>query len=184
MTYIYVATRIITYFGTELRTFWEHLVCRFFKIPVEDARAFKSSEMCGHIEHELTKSVEEAFVMCFFPFIMNLLLGICVLLTGAYRVIYIGEISVSSCIFLWVGISLLANCAPSFEDVLSFKDALYNDKTKGVVRVLLTPHFAVSYACAFLERYSLTFVLSVAFAFAFPTVFSLLFPVLEKLIIK
>ena len=184
MTYIYVATRIITYFGTELRVFWEHLICRFFKIPIEDARAFKSSEMCGHIEHELVNSLSASFMMCFFPFIINFVLGICVLLTGAYRVVYIGDITLSSCVFLWVGVSLLANCAPSFEDALSFKDLLYSKKTNTFVKIILTPHMAVSYVSALLERYSLTFVLSVAFALFFPTIFGVLFPVLDRLIVK
>ena len=49
MTYIYVATRIITYFGTELRVLWEQIVCRLLKIPQEDTRTFKATEMCGHV---------------------------------------------------------------------------------------------------------------------------------------
>ena len=74
MTYLYVATRVFTYFGTELRVFWEQLALRFFKVPQEDTRTFKSSEMCGHIEHELTSSLSSSFMVCFLPFFMNLVL--------------------------------------------------------------------------------------------------------------
>ena len=40
MNYIYVATRVLTYFGTLLRTIWEHIVCRICKIAAEVTRAF------------------------------------------------------------------------------------------------------------------------------------------------
>ena len=182
MTYIYVATRIITYFGTELRVLWEQLVCRFFKIPQEDPRTFKVTEMCGHVEHELLKSLKESFFMCFLPFFINFVLGICILLTGSYRVFYIGDISLSSLVFLIVGVSLLSNCAPSFEDALSFKDYLYSKETSTFVKIILTPHFAVSYACAYLERYSITFILAILFAWVFPNVFSFTFPLLNQIL--
>ena len=182
MTYIYVATRIITYFGTELRVLWEQIVCRFLKIPQEDTRTFKATEMCGHVEHELLKTLTESFLMCFVPFFMNFILGICILLTGSYRVFYIGDISIPSIVFLVAGISLLANCAPSFEDALSFKDYLYSKDTSLFVKILLTPHFAVSYAAAFLERYSVTFVLAILFAWVFPTLFSFTFPLINQIL--
>ncbi|MBR3790101.1 MAG: hypothetical protein IKJ86_08930 [Clostridia bacterium] len=182
MTYIYVATRIITYFGTELRVLWEQIVCRFLKIPQEDTRTFKATEMCGHVEHELLKTLTESFLMCFVPFFMNFILGICILLTGSYRVFYIGDISIPSIVFLVAGISLLANCAPSFEDALSFKDYLYSKDTSLFVKIILTPHFAVSYAAAFLERYSVTFVLAILFAWVFPTLFSFTFPLINQIL--
>ncbi len=182
MTYIYVATRIITYFGTELRVLWEQIVCRFLKIPQEDTRTFKATEMCGHVEHELLKSLKEAFLICFVPFVMNFILGTCILLTGSYRVFYIGDVSLSSIVFLVAGISLLSNCAPSFEDALSFKDALYSKDTSLFVKIILTPHFAVSYACAYLERFSLTLILSILFAWAFPTLFSVTFPIINQML--
>ena len=182
MTFIYVATRVITYFGTELRTFWQHLMLRFLKVPQEDTRTFKSSEMCGHIEHELLESLSQSFWLCFFPFIMNFVLGCCLLLTGSFRVFYIGDISVVGFIFLWVGISLISNCSPSFEDALSFKDHLYKKETNIIVKIILSPFFAISYVCAFLERYSITFVLSIVFAWVFPTIFSFTFPFINQIL--
>ncbi len=180
MRYIYVATRIITYFGTELRVFWEQLVCRFFKIPQEDTRTFKSSEMCGHVEHEITDSLAASFWLCFLPFILNFLLGCCLLLTGSFRVFYIGDVSFVSMIFLWVGVSLLSNCAPSFEDALSYKDNLYKKETNIIVKILLSPHCVISYICAFLERFSLTFVLAIAFAWIYPEIVSFAFPLIQR----
>lgn len=168
MNGLYFATRVITYFGTELRVFFEHVICRIFKIPVEDERVFKPSELCGHIEHELIKSAGQSFVMCFVPFFLNLFLGSCMLLTGSFKLFYIGDFkSPIAYIMLYLGISLVANCAPSFEDALSFKDNLYT-KSNMFLKIILSPFFAVAYASAFLERFSLTFLLSIAYAVFFP----------------
>ncbi|MBQ6935984.1 MAG: hypothetical protein IJN49_05470, partial [Clostridia bacterium] len=92
------------------------------------------------------------------------------------------DISLSSIVFLIAGISLLSNCAPSFEDALTFKDSLYSKDTSLFLKIILTPHFAVSYACAFLERYSVTFVLAIIFAWIFPTLFSFTFPLINQIL--
>lgn len=182
MTYIYVATRIITYFGTETRVFFEQLICRILGIPQEDTRSFKVSEMCGHVEHELAAGLKQAFLLCFLPFTFNFILGVSVLLTGAYRVFYIGDYTFSSILFAWVGISLLANCAPSFEDALSFKDYLYGQNTKLIVKIVLSPFFAVYFACSFLERYSVTLILAILFAWVFPMLFGFTFPLINQIL--
>ncbi len=184
MTYIYVITRVITYFGTELRTFSEHLICRFFKLAVEDSRSFKMSELCGHVEHELVRNLKESFSICFFPFLINFVLGCFMLLTGSFRLFYIGDLSLVAIMFLWLGISFFSNCVPSFEDALSFKDNLYKKETNIILKIILSPFFAVCYIFSFLERYSLTFVASILFAVVYPEIVSLAFPLLERLILK
>lgn len=181
MTTVYVVTRVLTFFGTFLRAFWEHVVCRICKIPAEDIRAFKFDELCGHVEHELINKTSHAFLMCWLPFTLNFTMGTMFLLTGAYRVFYIGEISLTSLGVLWLGISCIANCAPSFEDMLSLKDCIYGGKNKAL-KVILAPFFGVVCAMACLEKYSLTFVLSIVYAVVFPHAFSLLLPALNKFI--
>ncbi len=179
MTNLFIATRVITFFGTELRALWEHIVCRICKIPIEDSRSFKVSELCGHIEHELIKTKGAAFLMCFLPGFFNLILSMVFLLGGAYRIFYIGDYSTwTSYIFLWLGISFAANCLPSFEDMLSFKDAFYAQKGISLAKIVLAPMYLIIYAGTVLERYSLTFVLSIAFAWIFPFAFSYVFPVI------
>jgi hypothetical protein len=131
MNYIYVATRVITYFGTLLRTIWEHIVCRICKIAAEDTRAFKNDELCGHVEHELTKKLSKTLFVCWFPFTMNFLIGCSFLLTGAYRLFYISEVASAQAYGLvWLGVSLLANCTCNFEDALSLKEQIYGGKNK------------------------------------------------------
>lgn len=179
MTVLYIITRYITFFGTTLRVFWEHVACRICKVPVEDTRTFKSDELCGHVEHELTENLKQSFFLCWFPFTMNFLFGCAFLLTGAYRLFYIYETdSLQNYALVWLGFSCLANCAPSFEDALSLKDYLYGGKNK-FLKVILSPFFVVTYSVSFIERYSVTFVLSLVFTVFFPQIFNLLFPVLD-----
>ncbi len=178
MTNLYVATRVLTVFGAILRTFWEQVACRICGIPVEDVRVFKASEICGHVEHELVKNKKHLLFLCGFPFLMNFILACCFLLNGSYRVIYIGDMkNVTSWVFLWLGISFAANCAPAFEDVLSFKDCFYNSETKKSVKILCAPFFGLIYGFAILERYSVTFIISILFAIVFPNILNLAFPV-------
>ena len=182
MTNLYITTRVLTFFGTIVRAFWEQIVCRVCGIPVEDVRAFKVSELCGHVEHELIKNKKHIFFLCFMPFVFNFIFSCCFLLSGAYRVIYVGDIkSVTSWVFLWLGISFAANCVPSFEDVLSFKECFYNEETKSVVKILLAPFFAVIYGFSILERYSVTLIIAVLFAIVFPKIVNVLFPVVITL---
>lgn len=182
MINLYVATRVLTFFGTELRTFWEHIACRILEIAAEDIRAFKVNELCGHVEHELVSTKKQSFLICWLPFTLNFIIGCCLLLSGSYRVFYVGELaSFKSWLFLWVGISCLANCVPSFEDVLSFKDLFYAENSGKALKIILAPFFGVIYAFAFLERYSITFLVSIAFAVAFPWIFSAVFPVISTL---
>lgn len=179
MTTVYVVTRFLTYFGTLLRTFWEHIVCRIFKIPTEDVRAFKNSELCGHVEHHLIYKTSHAFWICFLPFAMNLLLSCCFLLTGAYRIFYLGSTTIyQPYIFLWLGISCAANCVPSFEDMLAFKDCVYGGKNI-FLKIIFAPFFAVICAGSCLEKYSLTFLLSIGFAVFFPNAFNVIFKIFE-----
>lgn len=181
MSTVYVITRALTVFGTCLRTFWEHVVCRICGIAAEDIRAFKSGELCGHVEHELIRKTKHSFLMCWLPFTLNFILGCMMLLAGGYKIIYIGEAdSVFNYVSLWLGISCLANCAPSFEDVMVFKDNLYKGDNSNFIKVVLSPFFGIVFAMSFIEKAGITLLLAVGFAIAFPYMFSLMFPIIHE----
>lgn len=180
MTLIYVITRIITFPGAFFRKLWELLVCRVCKIAVYDERAFKYSEFCGHTEHELlAENPWKSFFICWFPFTMNLILSTYFLSGSAYQLVYIGDTgNVLSYLFLWLGISFAANCAPSFEDMLAFKDSVYGRKNV-FLKIIFAPFFALFCVMSCLEKYSLTFLLAVAYGVCFPYVFGWVLPVLS-----
>jgi len=182
MINLYIFSRALTIFGTLMRAFWEQVACRICGIPVEDVRGFKASELCGHVEHELVKKKSHIFLVCFLPFVMNFILACCFLLTGAYRIVYIGDLKTfSSWIFLWLGISFASNCVPSFEDVLSFKEAFFGKDTNPLIKIIVAPFFGIIYGFSILEKASLTVVVSVLFALIFPQVVNVFFPVINIL---
>ncbi len=180
MALIYVITRIITFPGAFFRNLWELLVCRMCSIAVYDAKAFRYSEFCGHAEHEvLNKSPWKSFFVCWFPFTMNFILSLYFLSGSAYQLLYIGDTqNIPAYLFFWFGISFAANCAPSFEDMLSFKDSVYHGKSI-FLKIIFAPFFAFFCATACLEKYSLTFLLAVAYGVLFPNIFGWLLPVLS-----
>ncbi len=176
MITVYVITRFLTLFGTFLRAFWEHIVCRICKIATEEVKAFRYSEFCGHVEHEMVYDVHKSFLICSVPFAANFLLSCCFLFGSTFNLFYIGNTnSFASYLFLWLGISCAANCTPSFEDMLAFKDCISAEKNV-FLKILYAPFFAVFCVMSCLEKYSLTFLLSILFAVVFPYVFDVFIP--------
>lgn len=183
MTKLYTATRIVTFFGAALRALWEHIACRICKLPIEDTRVFRADELCGHIEYSLPENKKQAFFISWFPFTVNFILSVAFLLSGSYRIFYIGDYgSIAAYIYLWLGISCAANCAPCFEVVLSLKDYFYSEDTNTALKIAVAPFYAVFCVSAVLEKYSLTFLMSIAYAAVFPYIFGTLFPLIIKII--
>ncbi|NLA77597.1 MAG: hypothetical protein GX851_07215 [Clostridiales bacterium] len=194
MKIIYIISKIITVFGTLNKAFFEHIFCRKYRIAIEDARYFQMSEMCGHVYHELPEKRSAAFGICFFPMLCNFLVGLALMLSGAMRVIYIGDFSFSTSFFywgndslyyvvlLWLGISCWANLFPLYDDVLNFKDKFYGENGAGMLtKVLVAPVYAVIYAGSFLERTGLTIITTCVAAFFSPYVITLITPWLASL---
>ena len=52
MTGLYILIRYLTFPGAIMKGFWQQVVCRICKVPVEDNRYLRNDEMCGSVEHE------------------------------------------------------------------------------------------------------------------------------------
>lgn len=181
MDTLFFITRILTFFGSALRCFWEFIACRLLKLPIEDTRCFKTNEMCSHIEHELTEKTSHAFFLCFLPFIINLLLGTCFLVYSSYFIFYAGIVSLTSVLMLIIGISLYSNLFPSIENALSLKDYVFSEDSSIAVKILLAPFTYLMLAGAFVEKYSITVLTSIIAAIAFPFVTDPFVGVLAKI---
>ncbi|MBO5420862.1 MAG: hypothetical protein J6A67_02850 [Clostridia bacterium] len=166
MTIIYVISKYLTIIGASLKAFWEQLFCRILQIPVQDASYLSSTELCGHIEHEFTESKVKSFLLCYLPGAMNRFFGYGMLI-GGYLGLFHLEVSSEDTIFwvylamLYVGISLMCNNAPLYEDALLNWDLLYGkeQKTNIVVKILAfipSVYFIVS---ALMEKYAISLLL-------------------------
>lgn len=190
MRIMYLVVKYITVIGTFLQAFFEHVTCRAYEILVEDGRYLRKNEMCGHIEHEIIRKRSTAFAMCFFPFLFNLLLGLVAVSVGSVNVYYLGEFFTEkgfphflNFLFLWVGISALANLFPQWEDALTLKEQIYGKgKSNLFIKIIAAPIFGILYAGAYLQRYGLTLITSVAFSFAVPYILSTFVPALYNLV--
>lgn len=185
MTRIYVIVKYLTVVGTFLKAFFEHLTCRVYEVLIEDGRYLAPNEMCGHIEHEFIKKKGVCFGVCFFPFLFNLILGLVFTSAGAMDILYLGVFFTESgfpnlpaYLFLWIGISLLTNLFPSWEDALTMKELIYKNGTNLFVKIIAAPIFAVLFCGAWLERRGLTLLTSIGFAFALKALYTTVLPLL------
>lgn len=140
MNVIYVISKYITVIGSVLKGFWEHLICRMLAIPVQDARYLQANDLCGHVEHDFTKTKAKTFFLCFLPSVMNLIFGWEMVAAGFLGLFKIG-VSATSLIFyvyialLYIGVSLLNNTAPLYEDALNNWELIYGKESKSNIFV-------------------------------------------------
>ena len=153
--------KFITFPGAFLHMFWEQLVCVMYCANVEEAKAIQLNEMCGHVEHDVMKTKGEQFLLCFFPFLFNLILGLLLSGVAVAKVFVLGEANVIFYIMLWVGGSLLTNLFPLIEDAMDMWNRIYSDGTNLFVKIIAAPICAVLYAGAYLNTYGVTLLTTI-----------------------
>lgn len=170
MNIIYVISKYLTVVGALLKGFWEHLFCRMLAVPVQDARYLQANELCGHVEHDFTKKKGTAFFLCYLPGFMNRLLGYGMFI-GSYVSLFVLKLSKTAVLFgvcivlLYLGVSLLCNNAPLYEDALNNWDLLYGKnekKTNVIVKILAfipSVYFLIS---AWLEKHAVSLLIFIA----------------------
>lgn len=169
MTVIYVISKYIIVIGSILKGFWEHLFCRILGVPVSDARYLQATELCGHVEHDFTKTKAVTFFLNYLPGMMNRMFGYGMIIGGYLGLFYIK--APTSTIAFWfyvafyyLGVSLLCNNAPLYEDALNNWDLLYGkgQKTNIFAKIfgfIPSVYFIVS---AWLEKNALGLVFWIA----------------------
>lgn len=167
MTKLYIASKILTFPGAYLRGFWEQLTCRILGLPVEVPGYLRIDEACGHVEHVMSKKGFAAYLMATGPGFMNLMTGLPFFLAGFLNLRFMGitpndsvPLFVFYVLMMYVGISLLCNLFPLYEDAMNLHDLLYNQKKGNIVgRILAAIPTGITYAGAFLEKNGITVLL-------------------------
>ena len=129
MTTVYIIVKYLTFVGAYMKGFFEQLSCRVYEVLIEDGRYLTATELCGHVEHEIIKKRSVSFVVCFFPFLFNIILGLVFVSVGSMNVYFLGEfftynkgiVHILNFVFLWLGISMLTNLFPQIEDALTLR---------------------------------------------------------------
>lgn len=166
MTALYVLTKILTFPGALTRGFWEQVVCRCSKVPVEDNRYLRCDEMASHIEHEFMPKARGAFAIGFVPFFFQLFGALIIGSIPFASVLYYkfqGNVlyTIVMALGCWVSASLLCNLFPLIEDMLNMTEKVYKHGNV-LQKILYTPGIAVLYVGAYLEKYCVTFFAVVA----------------------
>ncbi len=161
MTTLYIITRYLTFPGALIRGFWEQIVCRVCKVPVEDNRYLRRDEMCSHIEHEFMPKARGAFALCFVPAFMNAILAFFLCTIPVFITMYLdmGSLVFKICglVSYWFAFSLFVNSNPLIEDAMHMMHKVY--KSGNILqKIFYAPAAVCLYVGAFLERYCITFV--------------------------
>ena len=169
MEKLYVISKYITFIGAILKGFWEHLYCRVLGVPVQDARYLQANELCGHVEHDFTKSRLTTFLVCYLPGLMNRMFGYGMFIGGFLGLFHL-EAGIENTIFwvyvvmLYLGVSLFCNNAPLYEDALNNWDLLYGKgkKTNIIVKVIAFIPSAYALVAAWMEKHALSLLIYIA----------------------
>ena len=165
MTVLYIITRWLTLPGAMVRSFWEHMICRIWLVPVEDGRILRRDELCSHMEHPLMPTAGGAFSIAFIPALLNGVLALLLFLSSYFGLFFFrmtGGVSFAvNALAYWFAFSLYVNSYPSLEDALNMKEKLRRSGSL-LQKICFAPGAVGCYVGAYLERYCVTFLLAAA----------------------
>lgn len=170
MVTFYKTIKYITFPGTMLKGFLEHLFCRIFGIPVEYSDYMQPNQLSGHVEHMLSGK-KGSFGFCWFPHIIMVILGLLVSFPGAVQLFYFGVVDTFSIIFFYIGVSFLTNAFPLYEDAVNMWEYLYGAGSEGtgkIKKILLWIPAAITYGGSWLDQYGMTIFLGLIVGAGFP----------------
>ncbi|MCL2301241.1 MAG: hypothetical protein FWC27_13955, partial [Firmicutes bacterium] len=127
MNTLYLITKVLTYPGAFMKGFWEHVTCRVLKLRVTDRGYLRANEGCGHAAHTPAMTPARAFLFSWLPYLAQRALGWIFVGVSAPPLLLFGSpgqmadpsrrvVVVLEFIALFVGLSLLCNSFPQWED--------------------------------------------------------------------
>ncbi len=172
MTVFYIIPKLLSLPATIIRAFYEHIILKCFKVPVENDSYMRMNELFGHVEHDLISGISGNFVFCCLPGLMQVLFALPMMAVSFLQLHVLGVTPIDPqtgtvsvmfiiCAVLRIfGIWLLSNVFPLYEDSLNLFEKV--GEINGFKKVILYPIATVVRAGAFLERFGLTFWILVA----------------------
>lgn len=164
MTAFYCLTKTLTFPGVYARCFWEQIICRIFRVPVEDNRYLRQDELSSHIDHELMPTARGAFALCFVPAFFN---AIGALFLAIFPIVFLFvyqttnlALIISCAISYWFAVSLFTNSYSLVEDALNMKEKVYKEGNI-LQKIFYSPAFVFLYIGSYLEKYGVTFIAAV-----------------------
>ncbi len=169
MSSLYIFGKILSLPGAFLKAFWEHLIYKILKIPVESNAYLNIDEGLGHVEHAHPSTLARMFLGNFLPGFINFILGLPPFLAGALGIVYLGvgptviETGAKTPIFYiyllayFIGGALLCNIFPLLEDSHFLWEKLYSPEAEAgmVAKILLFIPGFLMLVGSYIEQYAL-----------------------------
>lgn len=164
----------LTVCGAVLRAFFEHIILKLLRIPVEDRAYLQRNELFGHVEHKPANAFAKSFCICFFPGFLVCLFGAVIALPAVFQLFIMdirpqhlvdGKVSamfIVCTVLLYFGVSLFCHAFPSYEDALYLWE--HRRQTNIAARILLFVPIVFMRAGAFLARFGVWQLLAAAAA--------------------
>lgn len=130
MSVLHCILAFLTLPGSYLHAFWEHILLKLLRVPVEDDAYLQRNELCGHIEHKPILSLGKGLVFSYVPALLSAAIAFPMFWAGflflrewgvTLRSIETGGVSalfLLSVLLLYLGFSLVCNLFPTREDAL------------------------------------------------------------------
>ncbi|MCR5151067.1 MAG: hypothetical protein K6B52_07565 [Clostridiales bacterium] len=143
MRAIYTICKYFLCPGAYVHAFWEQLMCRILKLPVETKKYFGNGIDGGHVKHAPAKNEVSAFLIACIPGFVNFITGVWFFLAGFMNLRFMGitvydsiPIFVVSIVLIYFGVSFLCNIFPLREDIATFWTLAYKSPFSGKMLVL------------------------------------------------
>ncbi len=161
MRMIYVIFKYLTFIGSFIRGFWEHITCQLLGLFIEEPGYLRANEMCGHVEFIFPEKNSAAYLVTIGPGVVNFITGLPVLFVGLTNLRVFG-LSFSDSPFLFIvyilmvyfGASLMCSLFPSYESALYLWDRIRN-KSNVAEKIFLSPACLTVLIGSWLERFGI-----------------------------
>lgn len=164
----------LTICGAVLRGYFEHLILKCLRVPVEDRSYLQRNELFGHVEHKPARSFAQNFCVCFLPGLFVCLVGAMIALPAVLQLFVMGVMPrnivdgtvsvmfILCAVLLYFGVSLFCHAFPSYEDALYLWES--RKQTNAAARILLFVPIACMRVGAFLARFGVWQLVAIAAA--------------------
>lgn len=169
---------VVTFPGVIVHELAHQLFCRLMRVPVYQVKYFQFKNPTGYVIHEASDRPLANFLIAVGPFLINTLVGICLLLPAAMEYVAFGGLTGSSgmesllmVISMWLGLSVLIHAFPSRGDAKTLITTIMKNKEVPLMlRILVAPVVGLIYVGAIGSMVWLDLAYAVAIAALVPQI--------------
>lgn len=137
---------ILTFPGVIIHELGHEFFCRLLNVNVKKVCYFRFSNPAGYVVHEASKYFFQAFLIAVGPFIFGTLLTIASFVVGKNEDVFFRKY-----VWIWLGISIAANCMPSKGDARSLWLENWSHMKRNFLAIVGLPFTSVVWVISILD---------------------------------